>query len=524
MRTVALLVLGLVAGACTSAPAEGPKPTSQRSDPIPLGAPSQAALEGTASSWNAAWQEVPKPPTDLGDTSLAWAGDRFLVVGGRQDGKQGCQKDAFAWSSGGGWTSIAYPPKPTCAPSNTVWTGQEALFIGSYQHTTLAYDPSKDQWRELEPAPVGIQIETFAWTGKALLVWGSSSRKSEPVAFSFDPDRNTWTSIAPPPFSLNLADGAWTGKEFIVFGSQLDNGNHADTRYSVGAAYDPVLDRWRELPPSHLSAQATATGWDGKQLIAWDYEAMSQAFDPQKRTWSKSQQMPMDGSECYPDDVVIREEIFAWFCGQASLWRDGGWIPVTGGPMDVTVHAYDRPFPVYRFMDMAASDSQVFFHATGVTVQDNGTVCYGCKGAPTSYWVLTPSEGPAPCPDPGAGLPTPHLNKETAKAGEGLTLSGMSPTRVNGVDDGPHGAIQVWLGLDPARWTTAQGGDHEPPAPAPGLQDVWWRTEGAIVDCRYSFTVSIPRNAESGRYPIVAVFKTEEGAEPLPTVWVEVVH
>lgn len=92
----------------------------------------------------------------------------------------------------------------------------------------------------------------------------------------------------------------WTGREMLVFGSLLDGRNYAATRTSVGAAYDPSIDAWRELPPSALSPQATTAAWAGGRVVAWDYEVHSQDYDPQKDTWSTPQRMPLEFSECYP--------------------------------------------------------------------------------------------------------------------------------------------------------------------------------------------------------------------------------
>ena len=47
----------------------------------------------------------------------------------------------------------------------------------------------------------------------------------------------------------------------IVFGAALHGGNVPETETAIGAAYDPSTDRWRRLPDSPLSPQASTAAW-----------------------------------------------------------------------------------------------------------------------------------------------------------------------------------------------------------------------------------------------------------------------
>lgn len=87
---------------------------------------------------------------------------------------------------------------------------------------------------------------------------------------AYHPAGDAWRAIDRAPIGLNLASGMWTGRELLVFGSLLDGRNVADTRTSVGAAYDPLRDAWRKLSPSRLSPQATSAVWLKGRIVAWD--------------------------------------------------------------------------------------------------------------------------------------------------------------------------------------------------------------------------------------------------------------
>ena len=50
-------------------------------------------------------------------------------------------------------------------------------------------------------------------------------------------------------------------------------------------------------------------------MIAWDYEGHPQWYDPTRDAWSTPVEMPLDFDECYPDSVVARDLVFAFFCG-----------------------------------------------------------------------------------------------------------------------------------------------------------------------------------------------------------------
>jgi hypothetical protein len=179
----------------------------------------------------------------------------------------------------------------------------------------------------------------------------------------------------------------------LVFGSLLDHRNWAETDTSVGAAYDPTADTWRVLPPSRLSPQATSADWLGNRMIAWDYGAEWQTYDPDADRWTAPKGMPLEESECYPASVVVGDLVFAFFCGQAATYAPvtEAWQPVHGGILRAEVEGpAGARYKQWRFATMAPAGDTVFLLAEGITVGDGQEVCYGCQGSPNSFWAYRP--------------------------------------------------------------------------------------------------------------------------------------
>jgi hypothetical protein len=359
------------------------------------------------------WTRLADPPEVRPSAGYVWTGSRLLAWGGCDPKvKDDCAAtdDGFAYDpSSGQWSSM--PPAPLAAvPWRSVWTGQEAIFLTGADGPLggVAYAPAASEWRRIADAPISIQEgAVVVWTGSRIFVWGGGSR-SEPALDGalYDPATDRWTTVAPSPVGLNLASGVWTGREVIVFGSLLDNGNHADTRTSVGAAYDPSADAWRMLPPSDLSPQASSVAWTGDEMVAWDYALRAQTYDPASDSWSDRERLPMRPGECYPDSAVVANEVFAFYCGEAALFDPvaGGWTQIDGGMLDARVwsDAYQRSIQLWRFADLIPAGDVLFLPAQGITLSDTGEACYGCEGSPTSFWAYRPPTVAAPSVAPTA--------------------------------------------------------------------------------------------------------------------------
>jgi hypothetical protein len=348
-------------------------------------------------AYSEGWTALPEPPEGRFGASVAWTGTELIVWSGVPKGAEEAALDGFSFDPHEGtWSQLPAAPigaQMLGVTPKPIWTGTEVLLYP----VGLAFDPGSDTWRRLPPAPhdPAYRQTAVVWTGSEMIVFGGGEVDSETAhqGAAYDPETNEWRRIADAPVGLNLLSAVWTGDEVIVFGSLLNGRNVAETETSVGAAYDPVTDTWRMLPPSALSPQATSAVFAGGRLIAWDYEVRAQEYDPTTDAWSEPVEMPMEFSECYPDSVVAGDVVFAWFCGQAAMLDidTGSWQPVRGGVLEPTIEANEREIPLFRFASLAAAGNVVAMVTEGITVDEEGVPCYGCPGAPLSYWVYRPS-------------------------------------------------------------------------------------------------------------------------------------
>ena len=347
------------------------------------------------------WTEFPTPPEVREGMAVAWAGSRLLAWGGCEPGGAGpCKPTAGGFGFDPvtrDWSPLE--PAPVAGSNaQAVWTGKEAIFLLEDENRLKgqAFDPAAGSWRAIATPPIEPRFGAVAvWTGSEVIFWGGGERSDPPVAdgAAYDPVGDTWRRIAEAPIGLNLASGMWTGHEMLVIGSLLDDRNLADTRYSVGAAYDPEADVWRELPSSELSPQATSAVWIDDRALAWDYEVHSQIYDANLNAWRPPVKMPLDFSECYPESAVAGDFVFAFFCGRAALYNAGTstWEEIHGGPLDEKVEfgGNDATIELWRFADLATTGDTVLMLAEGITVE-KGEVCYGCPGSPISFWAYRP--------------------------------------------------------------------------------------------------------------------------------------
>ncbi|MGH2819996.1 MAG: hypothetical protein ACRDJ5_05010 [Actinomycetota bacterium] len=336
-------------------------------------------------------------------------------------------------------TWMEMPAAPAAAEgARAIWTGTEAVFLGIGGSAEgepkflagVAYDPDDEMWRTIARAPIpetygGVRV----WTGRELVVWGGGERGDPRAArgAAYDPVSDSWRRIASAPLGLNLSSGVWTGELVLVFGSLLDRRNHAETPTSVGAAYDPGTDTWREMPPSALSPQATSAVWLGDRMVAWDYETTSQEYDPVGDRWSAPIDMPLEFNECYPDSAVVGGFLLAWFCGNAALYDEPSdtWQRIQGGPLDERIwsDAYERYIQVWRFADLVPADDVLVLSAEGITLNRKGIACYGCEGSPDSFWMYRA---------PAEIKPAPATNEVASRRAARDVVSGFMLARILG--------------------------------------------------------------------------------------------
>lgn len=389
---------------------------------LPMG-PTPTPGEGDeAWSWAAeGWTEIPPPPEWRDGAAVVWTGAELLYWGGHAPGgdraptRSGYSFDPVRRA----WSSI--PPSPVAASgAQAVWTGDEVLFFdadtGAPREAVLSFDPERDVWNVLSPAPaLPVWGGTWAWTGTDLITvgGGDSGDPENTQAFAMDPTADTWRELPDMPVGVNLADATWTGAEIVVIGSQIDRRNHASTRTSVVAAYDPALESWRRLPDPPVSSQTAAIAWVDGRLIAWEgYSPAAAEYLAGEDRWRSIDTGDLEGGECYAEGVVVDRLIFTWDCGGPTAW-----FPQTAAWAKVGPPVPHRTDIAYSFgVTHVAGPVAVVEHVE--TLLEGGGVSIGSPEAPRHLWAWRP---------PTDAVVPPAPTAQDAENLVGAFLSGWQP-------------------------------------------------------------------------------------------------
>jgi hypothetical protein len=309
-------------GGPTDGPTVGPSPGPT---PRPTVAPGPGPFAGLPTGWT----ELAAPPQVRHHSAIAWTGDALLMWGGSPPGETlAPAADGFAYDPRTRtWDQMAPSPLGRRVYPASAWTGQHMLVWGGrsgddYASATLgdgaAYDPRQRTWRPLPPAPITPRAPLSIWTGQEFIVWGTAVRAPQIPrdGAAYSPATNSWRRISEAPVELSDAVAVWTGREMIVFGALLSVADNAPaTRTAIGAAYNPVTDTWRRLPDSDLSPQASTAAWNGREMIAWDYQSGAAAYDPAEDRWRPLPGVPIAPAEGYPRSVSVGDRVFGEFNG-----------------------------------------------------------------------------------------------------------------------------------------------------------------------------------------------------------------
>ena len=289
------------------------------------------------------WSELPAPPEIRSGAATAWTGSQLLVWGGYEYtgfSDDSSQDDGFVYDARSRtWSPLPDTPLEGRSDPAFVWTGDELLIWGgrsegggsnaSFFADGAAYDPSSRTWRSLPDAPIDARASFSVWTGSEFVVWGSTDRTARRLdGAAYNPATDRWRPMAEAPVNITDGSAIWSGDEMLVVGAALDGNNHAETRTTIGEAYDPETDVWHELPASDLSPQAMTAAWLDDELVAWDYDLASEAYDPGVDRWRPLAGVPLEFSECRPESVSTSRIVVGDFCGgtvvltaEEQTWR-----------------------------------------------------------------------------------------------------------------------------------------------------------------------------------------------------------
>ena len=261
----------------------------------------------TASS-SGPWQPTSTTgaPTGRDSHTVVWTGSGMIVWGGYEDStgtyvNTGGRYDPATDS----WLSTSTTGAPTGRGVQTAaWTGSGMIVWGGYEDSTGTYvntgglyDPATDSWlsTSIASAPVGRESHTAVWTGSAMIVWGGFDFTGTMVNTGgrYDPATDSWlsTSTTGAPTGRVRHTAVWTGSAMIVWGGW----DSTAVRMNTGGRYDPATDSW--LSTSTTGAPAgrnyhTAV-WTGSAMIVWGgYDSTTMQvntggrYDPATNSWT----------------------------------------------------------------------------------------------------------------------------------------------------------------------------------------------------------------------------------------------
>ncbi|CAM8911717.1 unnamed protein product [Rhodiola kirilowii] len=184
-----------------------------------------------------------------------------------------------------------------------------------------AYDPEADRWHRIPPMPRVNELVEYSCVSvcNRLLVIGGfflgprGQNTSSNQVFCFDPYRQEWSEVA----SLSTGRAAFAcsvicDKVYVRggYGSSRNLNNLSYSgRNSLSSAevYDPVKDRWDELPPvpNPIFFRCFGVSYNSKFYILskYDYNLMD-IFSPHDRQWCSRPDVREKSKMRYPILVI----------------------------------------------------------------------------------------------------------------------------------------------------------------------------------------------------------------------------
>ncbi len=330
-----------------------------------------------------------------------------------------------------------------------VWTGREAIVWGGdgpgpTPRGTLfadgaAYDPLTGRWQRLPPAPLTPRIGADAvWTGTEMLIWGgfdalygASARLRDGAAYN--PTTHRWRRLPPAPLPAGTGEvSVWTGRQFLLWvGDQGAAYGPQTGPSSPGAAYDPLVNRWRRVSPAPHGVVEF-----NRQLVVW---TGSEVIAPVPAPLPKNLNLCSPAGGCGSPQPAVQ---FAAYGPTSDRWR-------TLAP----------PPPSVEAMAVAAG---AWVNGRMIVVQDDGGTAIGDPAH--DRWRLVPNSGPVFHRQPvlvrmsgevlaqgGGNAEAPALIEAAFDTATGAWRTLPAPplgSRVDATELDAGGRLLIWGGVD----------------------------------------------------------------------------
>lgn len=287
------------------------------------------------------WTDLPPPPRGLAGGAVAWTGEELVVWSGEDapaPGDAGNESDeGFAFNpSTSRWRNIAKAPIAARSHAASAWTGKELVVWGEEGTGEVgaqslidgaAYDPRRDSWRVIAPAPITGAVRLSAWTGRELLVWGTPQGAEDPdnAGAAYDPARDTWRVLPPAPLRLWPRIAATRSDNDVIVVAPP----RGDRSASASAVFNPDSGQWHTIGDTGLNAAGTAVFSIDRGVVAWNSDQATARLVDGK--WVRGLDTPLRPMECSPRTVVLGSVAVGVRCDQTVLYdaRSRTWKDVS---------------------------------------------------------------------------------------------------------------------------------------------------------------------------------------------------
>jgi N-acetylneuraminic acid mutarotase len=283
-----------------------------------------------------AWTALDAPPAHRRASAVGLdGGDAVVMLFGGIAGAGSADDEGFVLDAGGTWRPTPTEGTPT-EPQRVrlAWTGSEVLaWTGQGDRPGAAFDPAANRWRSMtsDGAPRSELDQQCVWTGRELVVWGLNDGVDRRAGGGlYDPIADRWRELPPPPQDddvIALGRPVWTGRELVVAAGTSAAGGMR------GAAFDPDASTWRAIAPMPGIARHGHTAcWTGRELVLlagmdadfeWGTDVV--AYDPARDTWRELPPLPWKEPRRHFASAWSGDELVVWggFRGASEPCGDG---------------------------------------------------------------------------------------------------------------------------------------------------------------------------------------------------------
>jgi hypothetical protein len=255
------------------------------------------------------------PTLDLSPASVVWTGDEMIVwgapdpTGSFPPGQLIGGRYAPATDS---WRQLPRGIPGSYAGHRAVWAGDRMLILGGREFWSVQiYDPVADAWSYRAGLGLWLRLNFSAvWTGSKVVIWGGYRWAApEPEGYTWDPATDVWTTISREgsPGLRNRPYGFWTGSVMLIYGGDgMRNGGAYVTEQSVDNDGDGLSECAGDCDDAQESVAPGAVQLCGDALNndcldpSWPVPADER--DEDQDSWSEC-----DG-DCLDDDPSVHPE------------------------------------------------------------------------------------------------------------------------------------------------------------------------------------------------------------------------